>query len=222
MPADFGCKLEAVQKRIAKACLRANRSTDEITLIAVTKMVTPDIIEKAFHLGIRDFGENHVQEAEKKAAFFTGLQPRPSLHMIGHLQSNKTKIALGLFDVIHSVDSLKLAITIDRLAIRKIPVLLEVNVAGEANKSGFSLNEIGSGLTAITKLNKIKVSGLMTVAPIVDDAELVRPIFRKLRELRDTFGLEHLSMGMTGDFEVAIEEGATMIRLGRALFGDRE
>ncbi len=222
MSADIRSNLESVRERMARACQRSHRSPEEITLIAVTKTVAPMIIEQAFNLGIRDFGENRVQEAESKTTFFAGLQPRPTLHMIGHLQSNKVKAALGLFDIIHSVDSLKLAEALDRQAVHKIPILLEVNAAGEVSKSGFSLLEIGPALQALANLKNIEVRGLMIVAPIESDSEKVRPVFRQLRELRDIYKLEHLSMGMTGDFEVAIEEGATMIRLGRAIFGERE
>jgi PLP dependent protein len=219
--ADVRSNLEIVRQRIIRACWRANRSPDEITLIAVTKTVAIETIKEVFNLGIRDFGENRVQEAEIKEPFFAGLQPRPTFHMIGHLQSNKVKTALGLFDMFHSVDSLKLAETINRQADRSIPVLLEVNVAGEASKSGFSVEELASAMTAISGLPKIEVKGLMTVAPASDDPETIRPVFRKLRELRDSYKLEHLSMGMTDDFEAAIEEGATLIRLGRAIFGKR-
>ena len=221
MNANLGLKLEAVQERIAKACQRSKRSPHEITVIAVTKMVSPEMILEAFRLGIRDFGENRIQEAESKAVFFNSLQPRPSLHMIGHLQSNKARTALEIFDIIHGVDSLKLAGILDRQAKCQTPILLEVNVSGENSKSGFSLLEIGPALQNFSSFQNIKVCGLMTVAPIVKDPEMTRPIFRKLRELRDQFKLEHLSMGMTDDFEVAIEEGSTMIRLGRALFGTR-
>jgi len=210
-----------VRKRIAGACLRAGRSPEDITLIAVTKTVDPGLIKEAYLLGVRDFAENRVQEAERKAEFFRGLQHRPVLHMIGHLQSNKAKIALGLFDLLQSLDSLKLAEAIDRQAGRKIPVLLEVNVAGEASKSGFSLQEIGTAVEFLARLKNIEVRGLMTVAPAVEEPEQVRPVFRRLRELRETYRLQHLSMGMTDDFETAIEEGATMIRLGRAIFGER-
>jgi len=220
--ADLGFKLEAVNERIARACQRVKRSPQEITLIAVTKMVPPETIEQAFRLGVRDFGENRVQEAESKAAFFKGLQPRPTLHMIGHLQSNKVRTALGLFDIIHGVDSIRLAVALDRQAASRIAVLLEVNVAAESSKSGFSLQEIGPALKTLSNLKNIEVRGLMTVAPMVEEPEQARPVFRKLRELRDTYKLEHLSMGMTGDFEVAIEEGATLIRLGGAIFGVRE
>jgi pyridoxal phosphate enzyme (YggS family) len=220
--ADIRSNLEAVRERITRACLRSKRSPDKVTLIAVSKTIAPEIVEQAFKLGIHDFGESRVQETQNKASFFARLQPRPVLHMIGHLQSNKVKAALNLFDLIHSVDSLKLAETINRQTDRIVPVLLEVNVAGEACKTGFTLQEVDSALTAISKLAKIEVHGLMTVAPIADNPEEGRPVFRKLRELKELYKLEHLSMGMTEDFEVAIEEGATLIRLGRAIFGERE
>jgi pyridoxal phosphate enzyme (YggS family) len=166
LSADIRSNLESVRERIARACWRCNRSPSEITLIAVTKTVSPDCIGQAFNLGIRDFGENRVQEAERKADFLAGLQPRPTLHMIGHLQSNKVKTALGLFDMIHSVDSLKLAGTLDRQTAHKIPILLEVNPEGEVSKSGFSLLEIGAAIKTLANLRNIEVRGLMTVAPI--------------------------------------------------------
>ena len=221
---DIKFNLEAVQERIALACRRAGRSREDVTLIAVTKTVAPDTIETAYKLGICHFGENRVQEAEKKIKLLFHLRPNPSWHMIGHLQSNKIKTAVGLFDMIHSVDSLELAKTLDLRAQslnHRIPVLLQVNVSGESSKNGFSIKNINAEYSRICCLPGVIVSGLMTIAPSVKDPEQVRPIFIKLRELRDHFGLEHLSMGMTDDFEVAIEEGATMIRLGRAIFGER-
>ena len=142
--------------------------------------------------------------------------------MVGHLQTNKAKVAVEIFDIIHSVDSVKLAEVISRRAEKTIPILLEVNVAGEASKSGFSLTEVESALEAITRLPRLEIRGLMTIAPMVTDAEQVRPVFRQLRSLRDSLGLKQLSMGMTDDFEIAIEEGATMVRIGRATFGERE
>jgi PLP dependent protein len=213
--------LEIVQKRIAEACRRARRSPDEVTLIAVTKTVDPATIEAAFNLGIRHFGENRVQEAEPKIKALAHLQPHPTWHMIGHLQSNKVNSALRLFDVIQSVDSLDLAGRINKSACPFKPIILQVNVAGEKTKGGFSLKEIEGAFAGIRLLSILKVKGLMTIAPLVRDPEEVRPVFRKLRELRDSFGLEHLSMGMSDDFEVAIEEGATMVRIGRAIFGER-
>ena len=222
MGADVSLNLNNVRGSIIRACSRANRSPSNVTLIAVTKTISSEIIDEAFRSGIRDFGENQVQEALSKSNYFARLQPRPTLHMIGHLQTNKIKVALGVFDFIHSVDSLKLAETINRQAQHKVSVLLEVNVSGEPSKNGFLLPDIGSAVSFISRLTNIDVMGLMTVAPIVDDPEKVRPVFRKLRELRDLYKLKHLSMGMTDDFTVAIEEGATMIRLGRAIFGERK
>jgi pyridoxal phosphate enzyme (YggS family) len=221
---DIKANLETVQKRIARACQRAGRSPDEITLIAVTKTVKPIEIETAFNLGIRNFGENRIQEAGEKIKVLNHLLPGPVWHMIGHLQSNKVKAALDLFDVIQSVDSLGMAEAINQRAqgkIEKIPVLLQINIAAETTKSGFSLNEVESSFPTILRMARIEVRGLMTIAPLVENPEQVRPVFRRLRELRDSFDLQHLSMGMTDDFEVAVEEGATMIRIGRAIFGER-
>jgi len=210
-----------VNRRIERACERSRRSPDEVTLVAVTKGVETSAIRAAFDSGIRDFGENRVQEAEGKIAQLSDLKPAVTWHMVGHLQSNKAKAAVELFDIIHSVDSIKLAEILGRRVEKPFPVLLEVNVSGEATKGGFSLNEITVAVNEIRQLPGLKVTGLMTMAPFVADPEEVRPVFRKLRELRDSLGLEHLSMGMTDDFEVAVEEGATMLRIGRAIFGDR-
>ncbi len=210
-----------MQRRIAEACRRSGRSPQEITLIAATKSVDPLTIEAAFELGVRNFGENRVQDANIKIKALAFLQPRPVWHMIGHLQSNKVKTALQTFDVIQSVDSTQLAERIQKFGFTDKPVLLQMNVAAEKTKSGFSLYDVEATLQNSQILKKLKVKGLMTIAPLVNDPEEVRPIFRKLRQLRDHFGLEHLSMGMTNDFEVAIEEGATMVRIGRAIFGER-
>jgi pyridoxal phosphate enzyme (YggS family) len=222
LSADIKSNLKVLRERISRACLRAHRLPSEITLVAITKQVTPEIINQAFGFGVRDFGENRVQETESKFSFYSQLRPQPTLHMIGHLQSNKVKTVLRLCDIIHSVDSLKLAQAIDRQADRKIPVLLEVNIAREATKSGFSLVELEAAVTTISNLPNIDLCGLMTVAPATDNPEKVRPLFGLLREVKERYRLEHLSMGMTGDFEVAIEEGATMIRIGRAIFGERD
>lgn len=213
--------LEAVQNRIVDACQRAGRSFNEVTLVAVTKTIDPLRIENVFNLGISHFGENRVQEAEKKIRALSHLQNRPIWHMIGHLQSNKVKPASELFNIIQSVDSLELAGHINRSTIHKKSILLQVNVAGEATKSGFSPSEIEHAVHSISGLTMLEIEGLMTIAPQVENPEEVRPVFRKLRELRDYLHLEHLSMGMTDDFEVAIEEGSTMVRIGRAIFGER-
>ena len=218
---DISANIEAVKERIARACQRAGRSPREVTLIAVTKTVEPAEIEAAFKLGITNFGESRVQEASVKIEQLDGLEPAPTWHMVGHLQTNKVRAAVEIFDIVHSVDSVRLAEMLSRQTQKPLPVLLEVNVAGESGKYGFPIAEVAPVLEAICRLPRLEIKGLMTVAPLAADAEQVRPVFRKLRSLRDSFGLEHLSMGMTDDFEVAIEEGATMVRIGRAIFGGR-
>jgi len=218
---DIAANIREVQGRIARACERSHRSPDEITLVVVTKEVGISAIREAFDCGIRDFGENRVQEAEDKMGKLSDLKPEVTWHMVGHLQSNKAKAAVDLFDIIHSVDSIKLAEILSRRVEKSLPVLLQVNVSEETTKGGFAVNEVESAVEKIMQLPNLEVMGLMTIAPLVADVEEARPVFRKLRELRDSLGLEHLSMGMTDDFEVAVEEGATMLRVGRAIFGDR-
>jgi len=218
---DIKANVEQVNERIIQACQRAGRSPDEVTLVAVTKTIEPSAIATAFKLGINHFGENRVQEAVQKAGQLSYLEPHPTWHMIGHLQSNKARVAVGIFDVIHSIDSVRLAEVVSRRTQKTLPVFLEVHLSGEATKSGFSVAELEPALEAISHLPRLEIKGLMTIAPMVDDAEQVRPVFQKLRSLRDAFGLEHLSMGMTDDFEVAVEEGATLVRIGRAIFGER-
>jgi pyridoxal phosphate enzyme (YggS family) len=218
---DIEANIRDVQRRIVRACERSRRSPDEITLVAVTKGFETPAIKAAFDLGITNFGENRVKEAEGKIAQLTELRQAITWHMVGHLQSNKAKLAVELFDIIHSIDSVRLAMILNRLAEKQLPVLLEVNVSGESTKAGLSPGEVEAAVKEIRQLTNLKLLGLMTVAPWVSEPEEVRPVFRKLRELRDALGLKHLSMGMTDDFEVAIEEGATMLRIGRAIFGDR-
>jgi len=210
-----------VEGRIAQAAQRAGRSPGEITIVAVTKGVAPQAIEVALEAGIRHIGENRVQEAREKMTHLSSLALRPTWHMVGHLQSNKIKTAAEIFDIIHSIDSLRLAEAVSERAQNSLPVLLQVNISGEGTKSGFSVAELPKALEEIARLPGIEVKGLMTIAPMVKDPEEVRHIFRRLRELRDSLGLEHLSMGMSDDFEVAVEEGATMVRIGRAIFGER-
>ncbi len=218
---DIAANLKDVQGRIAQACERSHRSPGEITLVVVTKEVGVSAIRAAFDCGIRDFGENRVQDAEDKIGQLSDLKPDVTWHMVGHLQSNKARTAVELFDIIHSIDSVRLAEILSRRAEKAFRVLLQVNVSGEATKSGFVVGEIANAVNEIKKLPNLKVMGLMTIAPLVSEPEEVRPVFRKLWELRDSLGLEHLSMGMTDDFEVAVEEGATMLRVGRAIFGER-
>lgn len=214
--------IRQLQSRITAAADRAGRSPTEATIIAVTKTVGPDIIKEASECGIKDFGESRVQEATTKIDRLSSLKPSPTWHMVGHLQTNKVNTAVRLFDIIHSVDSVRLAEAISRRAQHDIPVLLEVNASGEASRRGFSPAEVGSAAQHIANLSHIEVIGLMTIGPLTSNPEEVRPIFRQLRRLRDSLGLTHLSMGMTDDFEVAIEEGATMVRIGRAIFGERK
>ena len=210
-----------LQNRIARACQRTGRSPDKVTLVAVTKTVDAAAIEAAFNAGIREFGESRVQEVRPKIEQLHKFEPGITWHFIGHLQTNKAKTAAQIFDIIHSIDSLKLAETLNNCSQKKLPVLIQVNVSAEATKSGFPLSEVNEAVRQIGRLSNLEVQGLMTIAPWVSDAEEVRPIFRQLRQVRDALGLRHLSMGMSDDFEVAIEEGATLIRIGRAVFGER-
>jgi len=218
---DIARNLHDVERRIAQAAQRAGRSPAEITIVAVTKGLTAQAIEAALEAGIRHIGENRVQEAREKIARLSNLQPCPTWHMVGHLQTNKVKTAVEIFDIIHSIDSLRLAEALSGRARNTVSVLLQVNISGEEPKSGFSEAELPKAAEDVARLPMLEVKGLMTIAPLVSDPEEVRPIFRRLRELRDSLGLEHLSMGMSDDFEVAIGEGATMVRIGRAIFGER-
>jgi pyridoxal phosphate enzyme (YggS family) len=220
-PADnLSRRIAALQRRVEAACRRAGRNPADVTLIAVTKGFPPEAVREAAAAGLVDFGENRVQEAESKLPALADL-PGVTWHMIGHLQTNKVKTAVALFDTIHSVDSLHLAEEISRRAPHTVPVFLEVNVAGETAKSGFPLSALRGNHAAIARLPNLDIRGLMTVAPVTASPEAVRPVFRQLREAAHSLGLRELSMGMTDDFEVAIEEGATHIRVGRAIFGER-
>lgn len=218
---DLEANLREVKRRVMNACQRVGRAPEEITIVAITKTVDPSVMATAFELGIRHFGESRVQEAVAKIGQLAGLEPRPTWHLVGHLQTNKVKVAVEIFDIIHSVDSVRLAEVLSHRTQKRLPILLQVNLAGEASKHGFRSSEVAAALETISRLPRLEVKGLMTIAPLVADAEQARPVFRQLRFLRDSLGLEHLSMGMTDDFEVAIEEGATMVRIGRAIFGKR-
>lgn len=214
-------RAQSVRRRIASACERSGRSPDGVTLVAVTKGVPSWAIELAANAGIRDFGENRVQEAQTKLPALIELAHHMTWHLVGRLQTNKIKSALRLFDIIHSVDSLHLAEAISRRATKPIPIFLEVNVTGEHTKFGLSPQELDRDAAAITLLPNLSVLGLMTVAPQFDEPERARPVFRRLREGAGSLGLTNLSMGMSDDFEVAVEEGATHVRIGRAIFGER-
>lgn len=227
--ADIAHNLGTLRHRMTEAARRAGRSPEDVTLVGITKTVDTARIREAFALGLRDFGENRVQEAEAKIG---ELEIPATWHMVGHLQTNKAKEAVRLFDVIHSVDSVHVAAAISRRAQasgKVMRVLLEVNVSGEPQKYGFRPEEVAAAAAEILPLPSLDVEGLMTVAPLVATPEEARPFFRQLRELRDDLRLrfpqanwKHLSMGMTDDFEVAIEEGATLVRIGRAIFGERQ
>ncbi len=214
----------ALRSRIEAAAGRAGRDPASIRLIgasAAFKGVTVDQIQQALAAGVRDFGENRVQEAEAHIEALGPAAHDATWHLIGHLQTNKVRDALDCFDILQTVDSVRLAEQISRRAAAPKPILLEVNIAGETSKSGFAPTEVAEAIDAIRPLPNLDLIGLMTIAPQVDDPEAVRPYFRQLCELARQHELPELSMGMTEDFEVAIEEGATMIRVGRAIFGGR-
>ncbi|MGE0059640.1 MAG: YggS family pyridoxal phosphate-dependent enzyme [Dehalococcoidia bacterium] len=222
---SVAANLDAVRARINAAAERAGRDPASITLVAATKGVDPVRLIEALDAGLDHCGENIVQDAEERIA---ALGPRAggvTWHFIGHLQSNKAGAALNLFDILESVDSVRLAEQISRraeaAAKHEVRVLLEVNVALEPSKYGFRPEEVPAAIATISRLPNLTLEGLMTVAPAVADPEQVRPVFRELRQLAQANGLSQLSMGMTNDFEVAIEEGATSVRVGRAIFGER-
>ncbi|OGV61274.1 MAG: YggS family pyridoxal phosphate enzyme [Lentisphaerae bacterium RIFOXYC12_FULL_60_16] len=212
-----------VQARIAAACKRADRDPAEVTVVAVAKGFGPEAVEQAARCGIRVIGENRVQEArQKQAVCSTELE----WHFIGHLQSNKARDAVRLFSMIHSVDSAELMERLDREsgeAGRRFQILLQVNVSGERSKFGMKPADMEPVMARASGCSNLEVCGLMTVPPFDPDPEASRPFFRALRALRDSMGIGGLglSMGMSGDFEVAVEEGARWIRIGRGIFGDR-
>jgi pyridoxal phosphate enzyme (YggS family) len=218
---DISPSVSMVRARIERAARRAGRDPDDITLVAVSKTHPAAAILEAYRAGVRDFGENRVQEAVAKIEALREQGCTPHWHLIGHLQTNKVKVAVDLFDILHSVDSMRLAETIARHARGPVAVLVEVNVAGESTKFGAAPESVPELVRSLRQLPNIDVRGLMTVAPRVDDPEDVRPIFRRLRRLGHELRLPELSMGMTDDFEVAIEEGSTLVRVGRAIFGPR-
>ena len=219
--------LDLIQQRIRAACERAGRAPDSVTLLAVSKTHPPETIREAADCGQWLFGENKIQEAKAKIPLCPG---KCRWHFIGHLQSNKIRDAVELFEMIQGVDSLALAREISKRceqASKRMPILLEVNVAGEASKFGCKPEQLMAEFNELNALPKIEIHGLMAIPPYTTDPEKARPYFRRLRELKEraesVLGapLPHLSMGMSGDFEIAIEEGATLVRIGTALFGPR-
>jgi PLP dependent protein len=224
----FAENLAAVQQRMAAACTRSGRDPGAVSLLAVSKGHPPEAVREGAAAGQILFGENKVQEAKAKIPLCPG---RLRWHLIGHLQSNKCRDAVHLFEMIHSIDSVDLAQELQKWcdkAAKTMPVLLEVNMAGESTKFGFKPDQVLAVLEPINALPRLEVHGLMTIAPYTPTPEKVRPIFRQLRELKEACEqklgapLPQLSMGMSGDFEVAIEEGATLVRIGTALFGPRQ
>lgn len=224
---DLANNIQSVRERMRGACERVGRLPDSVALVAIAKTHPAETVQAAAACGLLLFGENKVQEAKAKIPLCPG---RLRWHLVGHLQTNKVRDAVELFEMIQSVDSLRLAEEINKRAEQAgkcMPVLLEVNLAGEASKFGYAPERLLTELKDLNALPRLEIHGLMTVPPWSPVAENVRPCFRRLRELKqqceETLGapLPHLSMGMTGDFEVAIEEGATMVRLGTALFGER-
>ncbi|WP_163327647.1 YggS family pyridoxal phosphate-dependent enzyme [Desulfurobacterium thermolithotrophum] len=220
--------VKRIKERIEKACERAKRSPDEVFILAASKTRAPEEIRKAFEAGIKLFGENRVQEAREKIPLLSDLPIE--WHMIGHLQKNKVKYAVNLFEVIESVGSKELADELEKRLSKigkKLEVFIEVKLSPEETKHGCSPNEVEELARYVLELKHLDLKGLMTVPPYFEDVELVRPYFRRLREIRDrledSLGMKipHLSMGMSHDFEVAVEEGATIVRIGTAIFGPR-
>jgi pyridoxal phosphate enzyme (YggS family) len=222
----FQERLAAVRRRIETAAARSGRPSSAVTLVAVSKTMPATAIREAVSAGVKILGENRVQEAREKIEALPGAA---EWHLIGHLQTNKARLAVGLFDCIHSLDSVRLAQELGRHAEeagRRLRCLVEVNVGEEAQKSGIGAADVRPLLEAAQRLPPLSVHGLMTIPPFLSGPELVRPFFRRLRELRDRlesegWTLPDLSMGMSHDFEVAIEEGATLVRIGTAIFGSR-
>jgi PLP dependent protein len=232
---DLRARLEEINRRIEAACERAGRRPSEITLVAVSKTVPAARIREAIEAGVRTLGESRVQEAAAKITELSALSAERKVqwHLIGHLQSNKARRAVELFDAVHSVDDLKLAERLERLAAEsgeRLPIFIEVNLGGEEAKTGVSPDEVLPLCEQIGKLPSLELKGLMAVPPFSDNPEDARPFFRRLRNLRDEArqagavggSFNDLSMGMSDDFEVAIEEGATFVRIGSALFGARK
>lgn len=225
-------RIAEVRRKIAAAVLKSGRTPDSVKLVAVSKTHPAALVRQAIDLGLTDFGESRVQEAEDKIAAVGRSNAR--WHLIGHLQANKVRRAVKLFDVIHSLDSTSLAQRLERACIEsgreELQVLIQVDLAGEATKSGIAVAGLPELAKVVSGCSRLRLSGLMILPPFFDDPENVRPFFHRLRDLRDELraggffagNSEELSMGMTHDFEVAIEEGATMLRVGTAIFGERE
>ncbi len=224
-------RLTDIRRRIEQSAIKSNRAPEEITLIAVSKTHPSETLREALLAGAFDFGENRVQEAETKIPEVGRYRAR--WHLIGHLQSNKARKAVKLFDVVHSLDSVELAERLNRICEetdkKELPVLIQVDLAGEKTKNGVNENGLYDVISAVKNLSRLRLIGLMTLPPFFEEAENARPYFKKLRELRDKLktqnvfanGRGELSMGMSHDYEIAVEEGATFVRVGTAIFGER-
>jgi pyridoxal phosphate enzyme (YggS family) len=229
---ELGANLRTVQERIRRAAARAGRNPDDIKLVAVSKTHPVSILRTAMSVGIKIFGENKVQEAEAKIAEIG--RDAAEWHLIGHLQSNKARLAVRLFDLIHTIDSLELATRLERICVEEnrptLSVLVQVDLAREETKSGVYENDLPALAACLKLCRRLRFDGLMILPPYFENAEDVRPFFKRLREIRDELASENafaigkageLSMGMSHDFEIAIEEGATLLRVGTAIFGER-
>jgi len=227
---DIKANIEKVKQRIEAAARRVNRNPSEIILLAATKDVPVELIEKAIQSGITYIGENRIQEARSKYEALKEKYPQVNWHFIGHLQTNKVKKVLDIFSTIESVDSRRLIEDISKKAEEKgkqVNIFIEVNTSGEASKFGVTPEETGAVVSFASRFKNLKIKGLMTIAPLAQDPEKARPYFRRLKELREDIKklniagaeLDYLSMGMTDDFEVAVEEGSNIVRIGRAIFG---
>lgn len=220
MPDSLRERWDAVRERIGAACAKAGRAESEVLLLAVTKVFPSTVIEEAYALGMREFGENYVQEFERKRPLLPEL-PGARFHLIGHLQSNKAKKAGELFDVVQTVDGTKLARRLDEFG-KPMEVMVEVKLSDEEAKHGCDPAELAAVVAAIRGCANLTLTGLMTIPPWDEDAEKSRPYFARLRELAAAHELTGLSMGMSNDLEVAIQEGSTIVRVGTALFGRRQ
>ena len=213
-------RLERVQERIAKAAMRAGRSPADITLVAVSKKMPASAIVAAYEAGQREFGENYIQEFQAKKPELPEL-PDAAFHFIGELQSNKTRLACDLFDCIQTVSSVKVARRLNEQSEGARAVFIEVKLSGEESKAGIAAESAGELVAYLGECENLRLRGLMTMPPWSDDSEFARPYFSRLRALAEVHGLNELSMGMSGDLEVAIEEGSTLVRVGTAIFGSR-
>jgi PLP dependent protein len=216
---SLSSRLAEVHERISNACARAHRAPESVRLLAVTKLFGPEVIREAWALGLRDFGENYVQEMERKAPAVADLAGA-RFHLIGHLQSNKTTKAVQLFTAIDTVDTPKLAARLNAEE-KPLDVMIEVKLSGEESKSGAAPENLPQLVHSISESPNLRLAGFMTIPPWSEDPERSRPYFAHLREIAGEFGISELSMGMSNDLETAIEEGATWVRVGTALFGRR-